>query len=119
MEQQRHNQLEQQLLQAKQDAEAAMLAKGEFLATMSHEIRTPLNGVLGLVQIIEKTPLSIDQRQLLGRMRTAGRSLLLLLNDILDFSKIEAGQLLLEARPFVLPPMLAQLGSLLGATARG
>ena len=111
--------LEAKVVARTAEAHAASAAKSEFLAHMSHEIRTPLNGVLGLVQIIEKTPLSIDQRQLLGRMRTAGHSLLLLLNDILDFSKIEAGQLQLEARPFALAPLLAQLDSLLGASARG
>ena len=111
--------LEAKVVARTAEARAASAAKSEFLAHMSHEIRTPLNGVLGLVQIIEKTPLNLDQRELLGRMRTAGRSLLLLLNDILDFSKIEAGQLQLETRPFVLPPLLAQLDSLLGAPARG
>ena len=100
------------------EAEAASAAKSEFLAHMSHEIRTPLNGVLGLVQIMEKSSLSSTQRDLIERMRAAGRSLLLLLNDILDFSKIEAGQLQLEARPFVLGPLLRQLDALLGPTAR-
>ena len=100
------------------EARAASAAKSEFLAHMSHEIRTPMNAVLGLVQVMEKSPLPPAQRDLIERIRTAGHSLLLLLNDILDFSKIEAGQLQLEARPFVLTPLLDQLDTLLGATAR-
>ena len=100
------------------EARAASAAKSEFLAHMSHEIRTPLNAVLGLVQIMEQSPLNPEQRDLIARIRTAGRSLLLLLNDILDFSKIEAGQLQLDSRPFVPALLLEQLDSLLGSTAR-
>ncbi|NCA89729.1 MAG: PAS domain S-box protein [Gammaproteobacteria bacterium] len=100
------------------EAEAASAAKSEFLAHMSHEIRTPLNAVLGLVQVMEQSSLTPAQRGLIERIRTAGHSLLLLLNEILDFSKIEAGQLQLEARPFVLAPLLDQLDTLLGASAR-
>ena len=62
----RRLQLEQQLLQAKQAAEAAVLAKGEFLATMSHEIRTPLNGILPMLELIARGPLGEDQRQMLA-----------------------------------------------------
>ena len=100
------------------EAEAASAAKSEFLAHMSHEIRTPLNAVLGLVQVMEQSSPTPAQRGLIERIRTAGHSLLLLLNEILDFSKIEAGQLQLEARPFVLDPLLHQIDSLLGAAAR-
>jgi len=100
------------------EAEAASAAKSEFLAHMSHEIRTPLNAVLGLVQVMEHSPLTPAQRALIERIRAAGRSLMLLLNEILDFSKIEAGQLQLESRPFILAPLLDHIDSLLGATAR-
>ncbi len=110
--------LEARVVARTAEAQAASAAKSEFLAHMSHEIRTPLNAVLGLVQVMEKSPLTPAQRELTERIRAAGRSLLLLLNDILDFSKIEAGQLQLEARPFVLAPLLDQLDALLGATAR-
>ena len=113
-----NTELEAKVVARTAEAHAASAAKSEFLAHMSHEIRTPLNAVLGLVQVMEKSPLSPEQRDLIGRMRVAGRSLLLLLNDILDFSKIEAGQLQLEARPFVLAPLLEQLDALLGPTAR-
>ncbi|WP_281926256.1 PAS domain S-box protein [Methylocystis bryophila] len=96
---------------------AASAAKSEFLANMSHEIRTPMNGMLGLAQLLEREPLSEDQLTVVRRLRQAGQSLLGILNDILDFSKIEAGHLRLDPRPFELPPMLAQISSLLGVTA--
>ncbi|WP_295454581.1 PAS domain-containing protein [uncultured Thiodictyon sp.] len=106
------------LKQAQTAAEQAARAKSDFLAHMSHEIRTPLNGVLGLAQVLSLTALDPDQRALLEKMRTAGRSLLAILNDILDLSKIEAGRLSLEARPFDLVALLAAIGDLLGPTAR-
>ena len=97
---------------------AANAAKSEFLANMSHEIRTPMNGILGLAQLLEDEPLASGQREMVERIRQSGRSLLAILNDILDFSKIEAGQLRIDPQPFMLGPPLAQMGSLLGVTAR-
>jgi len=97
---------------------AASEAKSEFLANMSHEIRTPMNGILGLAQLLAREPLAPDHHEMVARIRQAGRSLLEILNDILDFSKIEAGRLRIDSRPFELPPLLAQIGSLLGNTAR-
>ena len=81
-------------------AEAANVAKSQFLATMSHEIRTPLNGVLGMTQAIMADELSERQRDRLDIVRQSGQSLLAILNDILDLSKIEAGKLELEVIPF-------------------
>ncbi|MBS9726930.1 histidine kinase dimerization/phospho-acceptor domain-containing protein, partial [Stutzerimonas stutzeri] len=72
----RQGQLEQQLLQAKQAAEAAVLAKGEFLATMSHEIRTPLNGILPMLELIARGPLGDDQRQMLATASASSQQLL-------------------------------------------
>jgi signal transduction histidine kinase/CheY-like chemotaxis protein len=90
----------QELLRQKQLAEDATRAKSQSLACMSHEIRTPLNGVLGLTELLLKTPLTEDQRLLVQTAHSSGEILMRLLNDILDFSKIEAGKLELEQEPF-------------------
>ena len=111
--------LERKVVERTAEAQAASAAKSEFLAHMSHEIRTPLNGVLGLVQLLQREPLTPDQQDMVTRIQGAGQSLLAILNDILDFSKIEAGQLRLEDRPFRLDALPAKLDSLLGSVARG
>jgi PAS domain S-box-containing protein len=91
---------EQALVRAKDQAEAANLAKSAFLATMSHEIRTPLNGVLGMAQIMDAAELSGEQRERLQIIRKSGEALLAILNDVLDLSTIEAARLELEEAPF-------------------
>ncbi|TIK66870.1 response regulator [Stenotrophomonas maltophilia] len=102
----RQGQLEQQLLQAKQAAEAAVLAKGEFLATMSHEIRTPLNGILPMLELIARGPLSEDQRQMLATASASSQQLLRIVDDILDYSRLEAQALELEITSFNLRDLL-------------
>ncbi len=108
-----------ELQRTREAAEQATRAKSEFLAHMSHELRTPMNGVLGLMQVLERTSLDSDQRAMVAQVRTAGRSLLNILDDILDLSRIEAGQLPLDHRPFALVPLLNAVRELFGETARG
>ncbi len=88
------------LVEARDAAEAANLAKSQFLANMSHEIRTPLNGVLAMAQILARSPLEAAQREQVDVIHQSGETLLSLLNDILDVSKIEAGKLELEVACF-------------------
>jgi signal transduction histidine kinase/ActR/RegA family two-component response regulator len=90
----------QALARARDAAEAASRAKSDFLANMSHEIRTPLNGVLGMAQVMDRHPLSDDQRERLSIIRESGATLLTLLDDVLDIARIEAGRLELESEDF-------------------
>lgn len=97
---------EKELLSAKENAEQGARAKSDFLATMSHEIRTPLNAVLGMADLLDRTSLQAEQRELLRTIRSSGDSLLAVIDDILDFSKIQSGRMEFEHKPFMLEDTL-------------
>ncbi|MBC6700531.1 PAS domain S-box protein [Hymenobacter sp. BT190] len=101
--------LEHNLRAAKEQAEDLAQAKELFLANMSHEIRTPMNAILGMGQLLAKTPLDAVQLTYLRAIETSGENLLVILNDILDLSKIGASQLQIEQIGFSLSDLLLQI----------
>ncbi len=97
---------------AKEEAERASQAKGDFLATMTHELRTPMNGVLGMLRLVRDTELDGKQAGYIEMAENSGKILLDLINNVLDYSKIEAGMLELEAVSFDLEVVLRETMSL-------
>jgi signal transduction histidine kinase/CheY-like chemotaxis protein/HPt (histidine-containing phosphotransfer) domain-containing protein len=114
----RLRQLVSELEVARRRAEDATAAKGEFLANMSHEIRTPMNAILGMTQLLARTALTAEQRDMVTTASAATESLLALIDDILDFSKIEARRLDLEAVAFDLRETIADALRLMTPRAR-
>ncbi|URE24600.1 CHASE [Musa troglodytarum] len=101
-----------QMRELKVQAEAADIAKSQFLATVSHEIRTPMNGVLGMLQMLMDTDLDATQQDFAMTAQSSGKALIGLINEVLDQAKIESGRLELEAVPFDLRDVLDNVLSL-------
>ena len=104
------------VVRATEAAEAASRSKSQFLANMSHEIRTPMNAILGMLSLLQRTPLTPRQLDYADKTESAARSLLGLLNDILDFSKVEAGKLVLDPHPFGVDQLMRELAVVLSAS---
>jgi PAS domain S-box-containing protein len=106
-----------ELKAAIENAEIAASSKSNFLASMSHEIRTPMNGILGMVDLMKRSPLSEDQKEMVATIQDSGKALLSLINDILDISKIEAGRIELESLPSDLAEVSESALEVISATA--
>ncbi len=107
-----------EVLRARAAAEVASRAKSEYLAHLSHEIRTPLNGVIGMISLLQQTPLNAEQVEYVSTIRASGEALLSIVSDVLDFSKIEAHLVELEERPYEARVVVRDAVDIVSAQAR-
>ncbi|MCF8228161.1 MAG: response regulator [Bacteroidales bacterium] len=111
--------LQRDLKNAVDKAEAANHIKAMFLANISHEIRTPMNGIIGMYNVLKQTDLTDEQREFLDIINISGQNLLTIIDDIIDLSKIESGQLILDKKPFTLKEEINKIVTLLSIKAKG